>query len=60
VRGWALPVFLALAYVAGGAAPLRAGTTTFEDGVIRQLENLSDSLRDLAHREPTRVICECK
>jgi len=51
---------LALAYVAGGMAPARAGTA-FEDNVVRQIERISDLLRELAHAkaEPVRVVCEC-
>jgi hypothetical protein len=38
---------LALGYVAGGAAPLRAATDGVEDAVARQMDKLTVALKDL-------------
>jgi hypothetical protein len=54
---WLLPFLLALAFVAGGLSPARADST---DKIVQLLDRMADSLREIAHREPVRVICECR
>jgi len=56
-RPWLFTLLLAAAFVAGGLSPVRAGT---EDAVVRQLERISDSLRELAHRDTKTTVCECR
>jgi hypothetical protein len=38
---------LALGYVVGGAAPLRAATDDVRDAIARQLDKLTDALKGL-------------
>lgn len=58
---WLLPVvFLSLGYLAGGLAPARAGTTSPEGVIAKELEKIADALHELARREPVHVTCECK
>lgn len=57
-RPWVLGLLLALAFVAGGASPLRAGTSAAEDAIVRQLERLTDAVKDLGRRD-VKVECRC-
>lgn len=56
VRRWAFVAAIVVAFLAGGLSPVRADTN---DRALQLLERISDSLRELAHRE-VRVVCECK
>jgi len=50
-------LMIALAYLAGGIGPARADNT---DRIIQLLDHMADSLREIAHRDPVKVVCECK
>lgn len=47
LRVLALIGLLALGYVVGGAAPLRAATDDVKDAIARQLDRLTVTLKDL-------------
>lgn len=52
-----LALLLGLALAAGAAtsvAPVRAGT---EDAIVRQLERLTDAIKEIGRRE---VVCSCR
>ena len=60
-RPWTFAFVLALAFGAGAAfsaSPLRAATGG-EDAIVRQLECLTDTVKELAQRE-SKTVCECR
>lgn len=54
---WLFALLVTAAFVAGGLSPARADNT---DRIVQLLDRMADALRDIAHREPVKVICECK
>ena len=54
--GWVVAIVVAF-LLGAGASPARADNV---DRIVQLLDRISDSLRDIAHREPVKVVCECK
>lgn len=54
--GWIAAIVVAF-LLGAGASPARADNV---DRIVQLLDRISDSLRDIAHREPVHVVCECK
>jgi hypothetical protein len=57
-KPWLFALPLALAFVAGGVAPLQASGSA-EDALVRQIEKLTDAVEELGRRD-VKTVFECR